>query len=96
VAGGEVRRVPERRLGDFHQCLLREPRRVRRDQAVLESGEQLQRLVLDDLARQVLEEQPGLVLINVDAQIPDRLKVLQGGDRRARIDERPAPGIDQD
>ena len=65
------------------QRLVREERLVAGDQDVGEGEQALEDVVLDDLVGEVLEEQVGLLLVDVDGEVADPAG-LQPLDRRPR------------
>ena len=86
--------MPECRVGDVAQRLTGEEGLVAGDQDVGEGQQALEHVVLDDLRGEILEEQVGLLLVDVDGEIAD-LAALQALDHGAGVDQAASAGIDQ-
>src|SRR5687768_17453147 len=82
----ERRDVRQRRLTDRAQRFARKERLVRRDEHVRKRQQSGEYVVLDDLRREIAEEQLFLFLIDVEAEVPD-LAGLQAINERSRVDE---------
>jgi hypothetical protein len=64
--------VGHRGFGDCRQCVARKETLMARDQDVRKSQEALEDIVADHFVRFILEEQRGLLLVDVESHVADR------------------------
>ncbi|STW07440.1 Uncharacterised protein [Klebsiella grimontii] len=93
VASSHLTQIVEGGLRNADQRFRGQKRLVTGKQDVVAGGEATEHIILNHVIRLVFKEKIAFVLIHVHPQRANFL-VLQGVDRRLRIDERATAGID--
>src|SRR5690606_10916303 len=86
--------VGECRLGDVGQRLPGEEALVTGDEPVRKGEQSGEDVVLDDRVREILEEEIGFFLVNIQSE-RSQLAALERVDQRARIHQGAAAGVDE-